>query len=144
MFAEIAELLLGTAVEALENPPTRHLVLPGRDNAWDCEMVYVQMAGGQAVARDNACPSYLDVVFQVGVLRCVTVQDRQGRAPTAEQITSDGLIHLDDAEALFKAFACLKIEHPAVARNSVGSSNHLGPTGAMSGVEWGVNVRLTV
>ena len=144
MFVEIAELLLGTAVEAVENPPARHLVLPGRENAWDCEMVYVQMAGAQAVTRDNACPSFLDVMFQVGLLRCVTVQDRQGRAPTAEQITSDGLIHLDDAEALFKALACLKIEHPAVVRNSVGSSNHLGPTGALVGVEWGVTVRLTV
>lgn len=143
MFAEVAELLLTTAVQGVKNPPERQVIFPGSDTVWDCELVYVRLVGADPVAGNQRCPAYLDVTFGVGTVRCVTGPTRQGRAPTKEQITSDGLNFMADAEDLFKALACLTIEHPRVVWNEIGSITPMGPIGNMASVEWRMVVRMT-
>lgn len=134
------------AADALYPRPTRILLQPGAEVAWD------ECCGGQLWGRVvrvsgrtkpgsgfNACAIlFWEVVLAVGVIRCVAVSAEDGTAPSDEAITADAWQFLSDLAAIQEALAC------RVDLAGVGDFTPLGPQGGCAGGEWQFTVRVPV
>lgn len=142
---DMLEALATAASGALATPVGRVLVAPGLEVAWDecCDgqlwARVVEARESDAVlaparlADGSACgPGAWLVTFGVGVLRCTPSVDDRGRAPTADALTANALLLLED-----QADVCLAIKCSGVVASPRGMAwAPLGPEGGCAGGEW--------
>ena len=147
---------LAHVVETLSVPVGRALVAPGAAPAWDacCEgMAYTrlillapaQMYGGRSNVDGSGGGAYgpcgvlaWQATIGVGVLRCASVVNDAGEAPSARVLTAEARQVLDDAAAVAFALQCHLA--PQVERLSLLQWEPLGPEGGCVGGEWQANV----
>lgn len=76
------------------------------------------------------------VVIALGTLRCAATQDNRGKAPTAEKITDDGMLQIDDMQSL--ADVILSNKHTRGLANYIPFT----PEGGCFGGEWQFSARV--
>lgn len=123
------ELLVCVSAElaALEaGSPSRAFVAPGAEIAWDdCECGQLTVHVLRAFPSDTfpilkqtgpftRCKPRLTVAeFVITILRCVSIQDDEGRAPSAADLHADGLTDQRDRAAVRRgAICCLQADDP--------------------------------
>lgn len=138
----LLEWALATAVAGLSAPPRRTVIAPGESEAWDAtDMMFVRLVLNEPAYRSGArVPDYYVVTLAVGVLRCVSTLDDSGRAPTATDVTAEGLATGRDMAELANAFVCA--EAPGAALVTLGAWSPLGPEGGAAGGEWEIVLRV--
>lgn len=135
------------AHEALEVKPGRTLlVAPGAEVAWDdcCEGQLwgrvVNLAPLQSTSQQSArgCfePFYL-LSIELGILRCASVVNNQGKAPRPETLTDEGLRGIADMAALLEAIQCND------RTRTIGRWTPRGPDGGCVGGFWTFDVRVS-
>lgn len=145
MFAELAERILSEVGEALPADVLAGLarvVGPAAGPAWDCPMLYVALASATRQTDSKGCVTHTDLEWRVGIVREVCVVDDRGVAPTAREITGDGLAILDDAGEIVRALEGLTPSDFGARVFDVGTWTPLGPDGGMGGGEWMLRVRV--
>lgn len=140
LMKEMQAVMLG-----IEDFPERVVIAPGSEIAFDCEQAWVRIEDATPKYRaGSACPEYTTFQFRVGFLRNVCTIDDRGNVPTPEQITLDGLMTIDDAENLLRAFRCWEPTTPGVLAYNLGLHWPLGPEGGLSGGEWEVHFKIAI
>mgnify|MGYP000901333097 CR=1 FL=1 len=144
--------LIGPAMQALlanvqlELSPSvgRAALYPGGEVAWDdcCDgQLWVRLA---AILPNPGAGQPCGVMtwtatFGIGVVRCISVLDDEGRAPAPAALTTDTLRMTGDTAALIKAIQCQAI--PRAESLTVVRWEPLGPEGGCAGGEWLVSVK---
>lgn len=147
IFGPLLTEFLACANAALSPAPGRALVAPGLDVAWDdcCEgqvwvrLITVQPSGRPFPQFDAAqqCGATLwAATIGIGVVRCVSVVDDQGRAPTPAQLNADSVQMTADMDALREAIQCCMAVNDRLVKFSRWDA--LGPQGGCAGGEWQV------
>ncbi|MER6828897.1 hypothetical protein ABT352_23150 [Streptosporangium sp. NPDC000563] len=161
----LAEELLGCFCEALAasvgGAACRCSILPGAqvaaDLCCDCgdgngqawvrvaEMWPTTAAWPQRVAQVERCPLNLWAVeLEVGAYRCAAKVDNRGRFPSADRMTRDAEVILDDAAAMRRAVTCCFRDSEEGRRSArkllVGAWRPLGPDGGCVGGQMSVTV----
>ena len=149
-YLDLPEAVLEAAWNGLTKKPGRSVIAPGGDVAWDecCDgMLYVVQRNFLPMYKqgrsESSCPVMLRVTYAVGVLRCVKGLTDRGTAPTANQITADGLQTGRDSIQLYNALQCFTPPDPGL-RAKLGVWSPLGPEGQCAGGEWELTVTMTV
>lgn len=152
LISPLLEDVLFLAKASLYPVPSRVVVVPGLDAVWDecCEgQLWVRLVSYNPVqpttvrSGDPACNVQMwDAGIAVGILRCVSVVDDQGRAPSPAQMLEDArMIHRDMAD-LQEVLQCSIHTVDNVLKARMGSWNSLGPEGGCAGGEWAMTLTL--
>ena len=147
---QVTELLraLLACVEPKISPVVgRSLIMPGVATVWDdcCDgQLWVQAPRVEVASTTDAAQKcgvlMWDVTVLVGVVRCATVVDDRGGAPSVSVMTAEAEQILADADAIRKAVACCAI--PAGMKVRFVRWTGLGPEGGCAGGAWELSVRL--
>jgi len=130
-------------------PVCRSFLAPGGSPSWDtcCDcgrgegMAWVQIV---SVGPTEAFPGIFQgamrqpppefvLEMNVGILRCAAVLDDQGRAPSSEKMTADGMKVQRDRAIVAEAIRCCFLEQADPGTFSIGSWTPLGPQGGCVG-----------
>ena len=147
--APILANIVEAARLALEPTPTRVVyVNPGRQVPWDPEANCGLLAGrilgitpwtGPAGQPARPCGVNEWIVnMGISIIRCVATVNDAGDAPSATEMTLDGITMTTDEEILREVIRW----HPKV--RAMGAWNPLGNMGGLGGGEWTFTVRVPV
>lgn len=144
MFADTAQRLLDHV--ATELGPDQMLGLnrivgPANGPAWDCPMLYVSLFQVSPVLDAYGCVSFTDATYRIGIIDTVCTVDDMGNAPSAQQVTSDGIDIMARVWPLLQAIESFDHEAVGAVRLTVRQWTPRGPSGGMAGGEWLVNLR---
>lgn len=78
----------------------------------------------------------------IGVLRCVSVIDDNGVAPSTQTMTAEAMDAIADSEAILALLNCDFNWAPYGGNRKIIGWTPLGPSGGYAGGEWQVDVRL--
>ena len=131
---------------ALIPAPSRAFVSAG-SVAWD------ECCDGQTWVRvtslvpdpptDQRCSvDWWDAGIEVGVLRCASVVDDRGNAPSASRLTAEAQSTARDMWNLAEAIRCYFADVPTVVHVDLGTWTPLGAEGGCVGGTWTATVRL--
>lgn len=145
---------IATQVAAQMNPrPRRVEVAPGAQVAWDecCEgllwsrLVSMSPSGAPYPQQDQVQKCGVAIwaaTIGVGILRCASVVDDNGEAPTAAALTREALQMTADMATIEQALRHEMV--PALSYLKVQRWEPLGPSGGCVGGEWQIIVGVNV
>lgn len=146
----IMSTLTGSADSALSPRPGRVIqVAPGEAVAWDdcCDgqlwarLVNLTPNEGSSPQRrqgaDACAVPFFIATLELGIIRCAAVVNDQGVAPSAMQITADGMQGLADMAQLLAVLRCSPYEI-----RQLGNWTPRGPEGGCHGGFWTFTIRL--
>lgn len=146
----IYQHILDHVYSSLTNKPGRVLVASGFETAWDdCCDGQLSIRVSSVTPRytgNSACPVTVDLVLSVELVRCVHSVSDRGRAPSAEELTLDGMAGIQDMIEVANALQCWEPpdDRPSgVIRSTLGEYRPIGPQGGCAGGSWMLNVRST-
>lgn len=145
------DTLASVAVDLVSPTPGRVVkVAPGEIVAWDdcCDgqlwvrLVNLTPSDGATPARrpgmDVCATPWFIGTFELGLVRCAAVVDDRGIAPSALQVTTDGVQSVNDMAQLMAALKCSDID----VRSLTGWTPQ-GPEGGCHGGFWTFTLRLS-
>lgn len=132
--------------------PGRVVMAPGSLASWDdcCDgQLWLRVSNlvpsgnpfPQSLGAASPClPPMTAITAHLGIVRCIATIDDRGRAPSALEVTNDGITALDDALVLYEWLTRLDPLEVGFAKVIVDSWQPLGPNGGCAGGEWSVTL----
>lgn len=143
------------ALEDEDRAPGRVVLAPGLMEAWDdcCDgqlyvrlpetfpsVTFPQFDTAQKGANLACAVKMLNLHIGLGVIRCAATLTDEGVAPTAEQVSADGMAMLDDMATLLEVITCKIPSIKGVEAVKVDRWTPKGVQGGCHGGEWGVHL----
>jgi hypothetical protein len=94
----------------------------------------------QTADAHRCIPMGYGVELLVGVLRCASVVDDSGRAPSADAVTADAIKTSRDRQLTLEAITCCLIDDDDPGVYRLGAWEPLGPNGGCVGGQWRLDV----